>query len=200
MTAPASMPSRFWLAGAFLVACAGETPDMPGETADTSTSPTTAFAPYAEDGESVASLIPDRYLGTWYEIATTPSFQQQSCTGTTADYSLRDDGTVRVLNRCTVSGSLNEIEGSARFLDDTYARLEVDFGLGFSAPYYVVELDGGDGGEPYEFAAVSSAGLALWVLARRPTIDETLYETLLERLSDAGLPSDTLVPTPHPAR
>ena len=159
------------------------------------------FVADADDGQSVVGLDPARYLGVWYEIASSPSPQQSACAGTTADYSLRDDGDIRVLNRCylgSLDGSLNEIEGKASILDETYARLLVDFDLGFEAPYYVVELDGQAGDEPYEFAVVSSAGFALWVLSRTPQMDPELYDLLVERAADRGYPADTLIMTEQP--
>ncbi|HCH64604.1 MAG TPA: lipocalin, partial [Deltaproteobacteria bacterium] len=104
----------------------------------------------------------------------------------------------RVINRCyldSLDGDFNEIEGSASFVDDTYARLLVDFGFGFEAPYNLVELDGRDGDAEYEFAVVSSPGFALWVLSRTPEMDPELYDLLVDRATDRGLPSDTLVAT-----
>ena len=92
------------------------------------------FVADASDGESVESVDPARYLGLWYEIATTPSQQQSYCSGTMAEYSLIDADTIGVTNRCYVGdldGNLNEVEATARPLDDTYARLMVDFGFGF---------------------------------------------------------------------
>jgi apolipoprotein D and lipocalin family protein len=35
-----------------------------------------------------------RYLGTWYEIASFPQSFQRGCTATTATYALRDDGDI----------------------------------------------------------------------------------------------------------
>lgn len=175
--------------------------DTAVDTGDGEKSGSSDFVEDAEDGLSVVALDPARYLGVWYEIASSPSPQQSACAGTTADYSLRDDGDIRVLNRCylgSLDGSLNEIEGKASTLDDTYARLLVDFDLGFEAPYYVVELDGQAGDEPYEFAVVSSAGFALWVLSRTPQMDPELYDLLVERATERGYPADTLIMTEQP--
>ena len=193
---------------ACLTACAspseeGDTSDTAEDTAaeqgGTETGPT--FVDDAADGASVVAVDAERYLGVWYEIASTPSPQQAMCTGTTAEYSLRDDGTVNVLNRCfleSLDGQLNEIEGFARFVDDSGARLMVDFGFGFEAPYNIVELDGSTGDAPYEFAVVSSPGFALWVLARTPQVDADLYDVLVERAEGRGLPAADLIETLQP--
>ena len=160
-----------------------------------------AFVPYSDDGAVVASVDPARYVGVWYEIATTGSFQQQQCTGTTATYTALNDTTVEVLNRCyvgTLDGPLNEIVGTATAVDDTFSRLLVDFNLGFEAPYDIVELDGAAGEDPYEFAAVSSLdGLQVWVLARTPDLDDETYDAILDRLDARGMEPERLVRTEH---
>ena len=160
-----------------------------------------SFVEDAADGLSVVAVEPERYLGVWYEIAASPSPQQAACTATQAEYSLLDNGDIKVVNQCnlgSLDGDLNIIEGSASFIDDSYARLLVDFNLGFTAPYNVVELDGTEGDAPYEFAVVSSPGFFLWVLSRTPQMDPELYDLIVERAVERGLPGDTLIETIHP--
>ena len=41
----------------------------------------------------------DRYLGTWYEIARLDHSFERGLNNITADYSVRDDGGVKVINR-----------------------------------------------------------------------------------------------------
>ncbi len=41
----------------------------------------------------------ERYLGTWYEIARLDHSFERGLTRVTAQYSMRDDGGVRVVNR-----------------------------------------------------------------------------------------------------
>ena len=185
-----------------LIACAPDADPADADAIDTgAAADVLSFVDLAEDGYSVAAVEPERYLGVWYEIATTPSSQQRNCAGTTAEYSLRDDGDINVLNRCYVGdldGRLSEIEGTASFQDNTYARLLVDFGFGFEAPYFVAELDGSAGNEPYEFALVSTPGSALWVLSRTPQLDTEIYEALIARAEANDLPVDELIETEQP--
>jgi len=159
------------------------------------------FIPDAEDGRSVDRVDPARYLGLWYEIATSPSQQQTACAGTTAEYTLIDESTIGVTNRCylgSLDGRLSRIEGTARPLDDTYARLLVDLGFGFEAPYTVIDLVESDEDEPYDYATVSAAGFQFWILSRTPQIPDELYATLLERIEDRGGDSSRLVRTEQP--
>ena len=159
------------------------------------------YVPYAEDGLSVEAVEPDRYLGLWYEIATTPSQQQSFCAGTMAEYSLVDEETIGVTNRCYVGsldGSLNEAQATARPLDDTFARLMVDFGYGFEAPYTVIDLVDSPDGEPYSYATVTSYGYSYWILSRTPQMPEDIYATLLDRIDEYGGDASTLIETDQP--
>ena len=159
------------------------------------------FVPQAEDGASVERVDPSRYLGLWYEIATTPSQQQSACSGTMAEYSLIDDETIGVTNRCYaggLNGRLNEIQGTARPLDDSFARLVVDFGFGFEAPYTVVELYDPAGDEPYSHAVVTAANVQYWILSRTPQMDDEMYETLLDKIAERGGDPSRLIMTAQP--
>ena len=50
--------------------------------------------------ETVNFVNLERYTGRWYEIARYPHFFERGCTGVTADYSIRDDGRIEVINTC----------------------------------------------------------------------------------------------------
>mgnify|MGYP003572124103 FL=1 len=133
-----------------------------------------------------------RYMGTWYEIASFPQSFQEGCTGTTATYSLRDDGDVAVLNRCrkgSLDGEEDAAEGRARVIDSsTNAKLEVSFFRPFWGEYWIIDL-----GPDYEFAVVGHPSRDyLWILSRTPTMDSSVYEGILERLRDKGYQLDRL--------
>ncbi len=95
--------------------------------------------------QTVPSVDIPRYLGTWYEIARFPFLQQKDCYNTTAIYSLNEDGTVKVYNRCR-KGSFDAADSvaiaKARLLDDpSHAKLKVKFFL--LAPegdYWIIRL------------------------------------------------------------
>lgn len=125
---------------------------------------------------------PDAYLGTWYEIATFPIGPQKNCTGTTATYSLRDDGDIEVYNRCYVDdldGKVKDITGKAWIVDtETNARLKVQFFWPFAADYWILEVD-----EDYQWALVGNPSREyLWVLSRTPQMEPVLYGELLDAL------------------
>ena len=73
----------------------------------------------------------ERYVGTWYEIASFPQRFQRGCTVTRATYAVRRDGDIDVLNSCrkgSPDGEEKSARGRARVVDrSTNARLEVSF-------------------------------------------------------------------------
>lgn len=126
-----------------------------------------------------------RYMGKWYEIAKYPVVFENGCYGVTAEYSLNDDGTVRVLNTCRNAdgGIASTIEGYASATDPTTnAKLMVYFFGPFGAPYWILEL-----GENYEYAVVGDPTRSFfWILSRTTQLDDTTYESILSRMPDWG--------------
>lgn len=127
-----------------------------------------------------------RYTGTWYEIASFPQSFQEGCTGTTANYTLRDDGEIDVVNRCrlgSLQGEEKVASGRARIPDArTPARLEVSFFRPFWGDYWIIDLD-----HDYRYVVVGHPGRDyLWILSRSPSMDQTTYDAILDRLKVAG--------------
>ncbi|TPV94533.1 MAG: lipocalin family protein [Myxococcales bacterium FL481] len=152
--------------------------------------------------QTVESVDLSRYAGTWFEIASYPQRFQEGCTGTTATYKLRDDGEVDVINRCrqgSLDGEGDSVKGRARVVDpSTNAKLEVTFFWPFWGDYWIIDL-----GEDYEFAVVGHPGRDyLWILSRTPTLDESVYREIVDRLQAQGYPPErlkkTLQPSPAP--
>ncbi len=133
--------------------------------------------------QAVPAVDLPRYMGTWYEIANYPHPFQEGCTATTANYTLRDDGRVDVLNRCRkggLDGELDEANGLARVVDaQSNAKLEVSFFRPFWGDYWVIEL-----AEDYRYAVVGHPGRDyLWILSRTPVMAEEDYQGIVERLA-----------------
>ena len=161
------------------------------------------FMPLSEEGDVVSFVEIDRYMGRWYEIATTPSFQQAACFGTAADYVFNEEEDwVDVTNTCntlSATGFLQQIEGRAELDDlETQAKLLVFF-FSQGSPYWVVALDGREGPEQYQWAVVSVPGSqTMWLLSRTPQMEPGLRESIEAHLEERGFPVDTLMDTPQP--
>jgi apolipoprotein D and lipocalin family protein len=128
----------------------------------------------------------ERYLGTWYEIATIPQSFQKGCVGVTAEYSLRPDGDIQVVNTCIqgiLDGDVRRVSGKAWVVDKTSnAKLKVRFFWPFWGSYWIIGLD-----PDYQWAVVGHPGRKyLWILSRSPQIADALYGQILELIAGQG--------------
>ena len=142
--------------------------------------------------KTVQGVDIERYAGKWYEIARMPNWFQRSCaSGTTADYTLLEDGRIRVVNRCLkADGTESKVEGVAKVVPDSGGgKLKVQFFWPFWADYWILDLDQ----ENYEWAIVGHPTRKfLWILARTPEIPESLYDELVQKTIRQGYPKDAL--------
>jgi apolipoprotein D and lipocalin family protein len=147
---------------------------------------------------TVPTVDLERYLGTWYEIASYPAWFQKNCTAVTADYTQRDDGLIQVVNSCrkkTLDGKLKRSKGRAKIVDtESNAKLKVSFFGPFWGPYWIIDLD-----ENYQWAVVGVPDRRyLWILSRTPQMDEKIYSGILDRLVDQGYDPSRLNKTLQP--
>lgn len=148
---------------------------------------------------TVPSVDLQRYLGTWYEIASYPQSFQEGCAGTTAHYSQLEDGTIRVVNRCregSLDGEERIADGEARVVDKaTNAKLEVSFFGPFWGDYWIIEL-----GPNYEYAVVGHPSRDyLWILSRRPNLEPEAYSAILSHVEAMGYDRNRLQRTVQPS-
>lgn len=131
------------------------------------------------------------YLGLWYEQARYEAPFQQDCEAVTADYALRDDGKIRVLNTCregSLDGELRQSTGKAKVVEGSDgAKLKVSFFGPFYGDYWV--LDRADAGPDglYAWSIVGEpSGRYLWVLTRDAQPAPALLSTLEARVKALG--------------
>ncbi|WP_108482655.1 lipocalin family protein [Oceaniglobus ichthyenteri] len=172
----------------FLIGCSTKAPP-----------PGALFSGYRDTSVQMSSnalFDPARYAGTWYEVARYPVPFQRGCVGTTAQYDLRADGTLSVVNTCregTLDGPIKRIEGAARLVGP--GRLEVKFdSVPFlSSPYWVLWVD-----EGYRTAVVGvPSGRAGWILNRDPVIPPDRLAAAREILDFNGYDLAHLRMVPH---
>jgi apolipoprotein D and lipocalin family protein len=149
--------------------------------------------------EIVPFVDVQKYLGTWYEIATIPQRFQKGCVGVTAQYSLRKDGDIEVINTCrqgTLDGKIRAVHGKAWVVDKkTNAKLRVRFFWPFSGAYWVIGLDA-----DYQWAIVGHPDRKyLWILSRTPQMDDALYDELLKLIAVQGYDLTLIKKTLQPA-
>jgi len=148
--------------------------------------------------ETVKYVDLTRYSGTWYEIARFPFTQQNGCHNTTATYSLNEDETVKVTNRCRKGGfdGPESVAVATAKVDDpvSQAKLKVKFFvLAPWADYWVIRL-----GNDYEYAVVSQPSRKyLWILSRTPVMEARLYDETVKSLQEDGFDMSRLEKTPQ---
>lgn len=139
----------------------------------------------------------NRYLGKWYEIARYEAPFQKGCEAVTADYALRTDGKINVVNSCrqgSPHGALKSSTATARVIDGTgNARLKVQFFPPFEGDYWVL-----DHARDYGWSIVGEpSGKYLWILSRTPKLDERAYQSLVNRVAAMGYNTSILRRTRH---
>ncbi len=139
----------------------------------------------------------ERYLGKWYEIARLDHSFERGLQQVTAEYSVRDDGGVRVVNRgfSAADGEWREAEGKAYFVRGPgEGYLKVSFFGPFYGSYAIFELDRKD----YQYAFVSGPDESyLWLLARNPTVSEALRARFVQQAQALGFDTERLIFVDH---
>ncbi len=142
--------------------------------------------------EAVQNFDVNRYMGKWYEIARLDFRFERNLINTTADYTLSDNGTVRVENRGfdTLKNEWSLAIGKAKLVGKKQeAMLKVSFFGPFYSPYTVIAID-----PQYKTALVAGKNLKyLWILSRTTTIDETTKQGFLKVAEDYGYVTKNLI-------
>ncbi|XP_063992620.1 apolipoprotein D-like [Diachasmimorpha longicaudata] len=145
--------------------------------------PSLGFCPNVE---TIPTFEVEKYTGKWYEQFRYFAIFELGGKCVTANYSLNDDGTVKVVNAQvnSLTGSPSSIEGSARIVDaNDPGKLEVRFSLSpVKGSYWILDTD-------YEsYSAVwSCQGFLIantkfaWILTR----DRNPSEAVIDKAKDA---------------
>lgn len=134
-----------------------------------------------------------RYLGQWHEIARLDHSFERGLDQVTAEYVMRDDGGVSVINRgySAQDQAWQSAEGRAYFVDEpTVGHLKVAFFGPFYASYVIFELDQ----QNYDYAFVSGPDLSyLWLLSRSPEVQPEIYAHFVATANQLGFDTDALI-------
>lgn len=143
------------------------------------------------DNTPVTSLDLSRYLGTWYEIARFDHSFERGISHATAEYVLRDDGKIDVINTGWKDSRTKTSIGKAKQPDPTNnpALLRVSFFMSFYSDYRVLMID-----KDYCLALVgSSSDKYLWILSRTPQIPQKAVDAVLGEAMRRGYDTSKLI-------
>ena len=149
----------------------------------------------------VPALDLQRYLGRWYEVARYQHGFEKTLVGATAEYALRDDGKVSVLNsgfKNTLDGKYTDVKAVAwRPNDAVPGALKVKFFGLFTSDYLVFGLDDVD----YQWALVGNNDRKfIWFLSRTPEVTPELLEKMKGIAEAQGYDLSKLYIVPQKAR
>lgn len=151
---------------------------------------------------AVTALDLERYAGRWFEIARYPNrFQGRCVRDVSAEYTLRSDGRIGVVNSCRqADGSMSRAEGIARLarpggpasqLKVRFAPAYLSFLSAVWGDYWVIGLP-----SDYSYAVVGAPSREyLWILSRTPTLAPELYEQAIAAAVANGFDPSRLVKT-----
>lgn len=146
--------------------------------------------------EPVDNFELNRYLGDWYEIARLDHSFERGLEAVKAEYSLGDDGGIRVINSGRDSKTLvaQQAEGRAYFVDEpNLGHFKVSFFGPFFGSYIIFELD-----ENYQYAFIAGNSRDyLWLLARIPEVSEELIDQFISQASQLGFDTSQLIFVTH---
>jgi apolipoprotein D and lipocalin family protein len=146
---------------------------------------------------TVADFDINRYLGKWYEIARLDHPFERGLENVSADYSLRSDGGVKVINRGynPEEKEWKQAEGKAYFVGESnVGQLKVSFFGPFYGGYNIIALDK----TGYSYSMVCGPDRSyLWILSRTPEMDALPLSELVSQAKGLGFGTDTLIYVKH---
>ena len=133
-----------------------------------------------------------RYLGKWYEAARLDHSFERGLNRVSAEYSLREDGGVKVVNRGwdAEKKQWKEAVGKAYFVrnsDEGY--LKVSFFGPFYGAYVIFALDA-----DYQYSFISGPDREyLWLLSRTPTVPASVMQKFKQQAASLGFDVGKLI-------
>jgi len=147
----------------------------------------------AKDISPVDGLQSEKYLGKWYEIARLDHSFERGMINVSAEYSLREDGGIKVLNSgySSENKEWKSAEGKAYFVDKkTKGHLKVSFFGPFYGSYVIFKLDKIN----YQYAYVTSYSRDyLWLLARTAKVSDAVKQDFINTAKMNGFDTDQLI-------
>jgi apolipoprotein D and lipocalin family protein len=145
---------------------------------------------------AVQNFEKDKYLGKWYEVARLDFTFEKNLNNTTAEYSIKENGNIKVDNKGydTIKKQWEQSIGKAKFVKtDTIGMFKVSFFGPFYGGYNVISID-----SDYKYALVAGSSLKyLWFLSREKTMPKEIKEKYLKIAKEIGYNTSDLIWVEH---
>lgn len=147
--------------------------------------------------KTVAHVDLHRYMGDWYVIAHIPYSLERGKVGTLDRYAMRPDGrmdNIFLFRKTSLDAPLQEWKGVAWVHDKkSNAEWRVQFLWPLRSPYLIIDLD-----KDYQWSVIGYPSRKLaWVLSRKPTLNEAIYQGILTRMRAQGYDTTQLAKVPQ---
>ena len=140
------------------------------------------------DNSTVKAVDLNRYLGSWYEIAKYDHVFERGLDYAMANYTLREDGKIDVLNTGIKDGRAKDAKGVAK-TTNIPGLLKVSFFGPFYSDYRIMMLD-----TNYQYVLVGGSNdKYLWILSRTPQLDEATKALILAEADKRGYDTSKLI-------
>lgn len=147
--------------------------------------------------QPVSNFELNNYLGKWYEVARLDHSFERGLNQVSAEYSLRKDGGVSVINRgfSPENNDWKEALGKAYFVNEpSEGYLKVSFFGPFYGSYIIFELDK----DNYQYAFISGPDTDyLWLLSRTPTVEPEVMKKFISMSEALGFDTSKLIFVNH---
>jgi len=158
------------------------------------------ITPQPDPLPTVEGLDLQRFMGTWYVIAATPTIIDRNAYNATEIYSLTDEGAVNIqytYNKGSFSGERKsyQFKGS---VDNPGVNSDWTISLGWpiKADYKIIHLE-----PDYSLTIVGHPNRRYaWVMSRQPTIPDTQYSDMMLKLQEFGYDIGNLRRVPQSVR
>lgn len=146
--------------------------------------------------KAIQDFDKDKYLGSWYEIARLDFVFEKNLNNTTAEYSLNEDGSIKVVNRGYnfIKNKYVASTGKVKYAGDSNeGKLKVSFFGPFYSGYNIIALD-----SDYKYSLIAGESLKyLWLLSREKTMPNNIKEAYLKTAKDLGYNTSELIWVKH---
>ena len=140
------------------------------------------------DNSTVKAVDLNRYLGSWYEIAKYDHVFERGLDYAMANYTLREDGKIDVLNTGIKDGRAKDAKGIAK-TTNIPGLLKVSFFGPFYSDYRIMMLDA-----DYQYVLVGGSNYKyLWILSRTPQLDDATKTLILSEANRRGYDTSKLI-------